>query len=526
MPLHRACENDHADVQFLAGRKCHLNPRDNFQKTPLIKTVEHQHKDCVAILLEHGASPDLKGAGGNTALHLAVAIPSKSLVELLLEHKAHINAQNELGYTPLTLAITKHCEEMVEFLLEKGADVHARDKHRRTPLMVAAAAGDMNVIQLLLWHGADLSHEDPFGYTAVYYARVFQHDDIANQLEEYMRCERMGERSAGGTEGPAALDSSCSGTTADFPLGTASRTGAGVLPAAGAEQEKDVDSLWDSETDSEGPGKVLASVLLLPGDGCRLHAQSVAEERSNGVLPAAGAEQEKDVDSSWDSETDSEGPGKVLASVLLLPGDGCRLHAQSVAEERSNGVLPAAGAEQEKDVDSSWDSETDSEGPGKVLASMPKKDASTQTDCCSNRQKRIRQLQQELADTPKKNSLTETSLKAKKHYTRDLQEQKLQLQKELDRSKAKLQELKARNTWTEYYAVYLKNAIKERELTTSRNLQGLLLDVSSATVTITELEEHIKRLQVGKAKLKATVQQQVKTIEALQKDLQAFASVS
>ena len=30
--------------------------------------------------------------------------------------------------------------------------------------------------------------------------------------------------------------------------------------------------------------------------------------------------------------------------------------------------------------------QTDSEGPGKVLASMPKKDASTQTDCCSNRQ--------------------------------------------------------------------------------------------------------------------------------------------
>ena len=61
------------------------------------QTVEHQHKDCVAILLEHGASPDLKGAGGNTALHLAVAIPSKSLVELLLEHKAYINAQNEVS---------------------------------------------------------------------------------------------------------------------------------------------------------------------------------------------------------------------------------------------------------------------------------------------------------------------------------------------------------------------------------------------------------------------------------------------
>lgn len=61
------------------------------------QAVEHQHKDCVAILLEHGANPDLRGAGGNTALHLAATIPSKSLVELLLEHNAHIDAQNEVS---------------------------------------------------------------------------------------------------------------------------------------------------------------------------------------------------------------------------------------------------------------------------------------------------------------------------------------------------------------------------------------------------------------------------------------------
>ncbi|KFV41479.1 Ankyrin repeat domain-containing protein 7, partial [Tyto alba] len=127
-PLHLACANGHAAVvRFLAGKKCKLNPCDSFQKSPLMKAVERQHKDCVAILLEHGASPDLKGPGGNTALHLAAVIPNKSLVELLLAHKAHIDAQNELGYTPLTLAITEHCEEMVEFLLQKGADVHARD---------------------------------------------------------------------------------------------------------------------------------------------------------------------------------------------------------------------------------------------------------------------------------------------------------------------------------------------------------------------------------------------------------------
>ncbi|XP_076191725.1 uncharacterized protein LOC143159165 [Aptenodytes patagonicus] len=641
-PLHLACANGHADVvRFLAGKKCQLNPRDNSKKSPLMKAVEHQHKDCVAILLEHGANPDLRGAGGNTALHLAAAIPSKSLVELLLEHNAHIDAQNKMGYTPLAVAITEHCEEMVEFLLQKGADVHARDRHKRTTLMVAVAAGDVNVIRLLLRHGAELSHEDEFGRTALSYARLSGYADIYNQWEEFVNCERTGECSAGSTEGPAVLDSSCSGTTADVPLGAPAMTGAGVLPAGGAEQEEDDDSPFDSETDSEGPRKGPAGVLLPAADRHGACVQSVAEARGNGVLPAAGAEQEEDDDSPFDSETDSEGPRKGPAGVLLPAADRHGACVQSVAEARGNGVLPVGGAEQEEDDDSPFDSETDSEGPRKGPAgvllpaadrhgacvqsvaeargngvlpvggaeqeedddspfdsetdsegprkgpagvllpaadrhgacvqsvaeargngvlpvggaeqledfdsssenevlSLPelaqvtalgreehqlKKDASTQADCQGDRQRWVRQLQQGLADALKKNSLAEASLEAKKRYSRDLQEQKLQLQKELDRSKAKLQELKERRTQTECYAESLKNAIKnkKRELTTSRKMQGLLV-TSSRTAAIPELKERMQRLQVGKARLEATAQQQAKTIEALEKVLQASAS--
>ncbi|NXS38823.1 ANKR7 protein, partial [Pomatostomus ruficeps] len=83
--------NGHADVvRFLVGEKCKLNPCDKFKKSPLMKAVEHQHRDCAAILLEHGANHGHRGASGNTALHLAVLVSSKSLVELLLEHGADI----------------------------------------------------------------------------------------------------------------------------------------------------------------------------------------------------------------------------------------------------------------------------------------------------------------------------------------------------------------------------------------------------------------------------------------------------
>ncbi|XP_054045061.1 ankyrin repeat domain-containing protein 26-like [Rissa tridactyla] len=261
---------------------------------------------------------------------------------------------------------------MVEFLLQKGPEVHAQDKH----------------------------------------------ESIPNQLEEYVGCEGTGECSAGGTVGPAALHSPCSGTNADFPLGTPALTGTGVLPVAGAEQEEDFDSPSES--------KVLS------------------------LLQVSGLEREE----------------------LQL-----------------------------------------------------KKDASTQSDCRGDRERWVRQLQQELANALKKSSLAEASLEAKKRYSRDLQEQKLQLQEELDRSKVKLQELKERHVRTECYAKSLKNAMKdkERELTASRILQSLLA-ASSGTAAISELEKRMQRLQVGKARLEAIARQQAKTIEALQKDLQASAS--
>ncbi|XP_054669274.1 ankyrin repeat domain-containing protein 7-like [Grus americana] len=306
-PLHLACANGHADVvRFLAGKKCQLNPRDSLKKSPLMKAVDHQHKDCVTILLEHGAKPNLKGAGGNTALHMAAVIPSKPLVELLLEHNAHIDAQNELGYTPLTLAITERCEEMVEFLLQKGADVHARDKHERTPLMIAVLAGNMNTIKSLLRHGADLSHQDCIGKQATHYARELTlYTNIAEQLEEYIRCEMTGECSAGGTEGPAVLDSFCAGTAAHCPLGGPAMTRAGVLPAAAEQQEEEVHTPSDSKTDSEAPNKASAGAVLPTADRHGACAQSVAGERGNGVCPAVGAEDEEDDDSWFDSEISS-----------------------------------------------------------------------------------------------------------------------------------------------------------------------------------------------------------------------------
>ncbi|NWV82541.1 ANR26 protein, partial [Dasyornis broadbenti] len=121
----------------------------------------------------------------------------------------------------------------------------------------------------------------------------------------------------------------------------------------------------------------------------------------------------------------------------------------------------------------------------------------------------IRQLQQELADALKKQSMSEASLEVTTRYRSDLEEDKMHLQKELEKVKTKLQEMQEKYLQSERCVRDLKTALdeKEREATASaQKLQDQLLASSETNTTIKQLEEHVQQ------------------IETLQRDLQASAS--
>ncbi|XP_023776889.1 ankyrin repeat domain-containing protein 26-like isoform X15 [Cyanistes caeruleus] len=646
-PLHLACINGHADVvQFLVEKKCKLNPCDKLNKSPLMKAVEHQHKDCAAILLEHGANHDHRDVNGNTALHFAVMVSSKSLVELLLEHGADINAKNKFGYTPLTLAVTENCEEMVKFLLQKGADVNAQDNIYRSPLTVATVSGNKKTMQLLLHHGAVLPESDMGLYLCQAFTKMVQNDVIANErigsscyetapvipLEtpvlaesrKILCCQRgnVPKEEAAEKEynGPAASKSKVSVQSITV------QPYRGDYKAEGAEKKEEKLSLCNPETDPKGPEKMQASVGLPAANSSRLDARPAAVERSKGVLPAAAAEVKKedsdsswgsepfskiveevfaskwrpaadhkgmgvrpgatecskgvlqpagragDDDSSWDSETDSEGEGVVLATVQLPAANSSRLDACSAAVERGKGVWkqawrevknedrvlqPAGGEAKQEDNDFPWDSETDSEGRKKVLADVQlpaadqnrvgvssaavelskaaraeqkehlisssenklptfqgedlqlQVDSSTQTDSEQDKQPLAGQ---KLDKILKKNSLEGAPLGTVKTNSR--REQKLLLEK-LEKCKTRLKDLKELLNKNDYYAESGKNALKEKKvITILRNMQGRLVEsFDSSAAAIPQLEERIQRLQIQMAKLEATIQQQAKTME-------------
>ncbi|CAM4474966.1 ankyrin repeat domain-containing protein 26 isoform X9 [Lepidochelys kempii] len=140
----------------------------------------------------------------------------------------------------------------------------------------------------------------------------------------------------------------------------------------------------------------------------------------------------------------------------------------------------------------------------------------------------VRQLQQELADALKKQSMSEASLEVTTRYRNDLEEDKLHLQKEIDKIKTKLQESEDQYIQSERRVHDLKNALdsKEREVNaSSQKLQDLLIASSGTNNAIKQLEEHIQRLEIENARLEATTKQQTIRIEVLQKDLQDSASV-
>nr|XP_015207761.1 PREDICTED: ankyrin repeat domain-containing protein 26-like [Lepisosteus oculatus] len=146
----------------------------------------------------------------------------------------------------------------------------------------------------------------------------------------------------------------------------------------------------------------------------------------------------------------------------------------------------------------------------------------------SEREGVLRQTQQELADALKKLSMCEASLEVNTHYRNSLEEEKLTLQKEMDRMKTKLQDTEDQYIQAERRIHDLKNALddKEREvISSSQKLQQVLSTSSGAEKTIKQLEEHMQQLEIENAKLEAASKQQTNRIEVLQKENQEAAVI-
>ncbi|RSZ62364.1 ankyrin repeat domain-containing protein [Corynebacterium hylobatis] len=75
--------------------------------------------------IDHGISPDLSNADGNSLLMLAAYAGHDALVGALIERGADVDKENGRRQTPLAGAVFKKYPEVVDRLVAAGADVNA-----------------------------------------------------------------------------------------------------------------------------------------------------------------------------------------------------------------------------------------------------------------------------------------------------------------------------------------------------------------------------------------------------------------
>ena len=122
-PLHSAAFCEDLDmVQAMLHCGVNVNARNEYNYTPLAFTTIGRFKDpkVVLLLLDHGADPNA-WCDDTTTLHNASQKGNVEMVRLLVERGASVEVKNGNGMTPMGVASGEHRDEIVKLLLKHSA---------------------------------------------------------------------------------------------------------------------------------------------------------------------------------------------------------------------------------------------------------------------------------------------------------------------------------------------------------------------------------------------------------------------
>ena len=145
-------------------------------------------EDSMAVFAALLAAPDIdleaRSGNGDNALMIACFKGNKAAVEALLAKGAEVNRP---GWTPLHYAAANGHNEIVQLLLDKSAYIDAESPNKTTPIMMAARGGHIYTVKLLLDEGADATLKNELGMSAIDFAAMHEHTEIAEGLTQRLR---------------------------------------------------------------------------------------------------------------------------------------------------------------------------------------------------------------------------------------------------------------------------------------------------------------------------------------------------
>ena len=109
-----------------SGSGVPVNHRNSKGWTALKLAARKGLEQCVEVLLDHGADPNISDNEGYLPLHNAVG--NIDVVKLLVSSTTGVNRQTQQGETPLYIAVDRGITDCALMLLEHGADPNIANK--------------------------------------------------------------------------------------------------------------------------------------------------------------------------------------------------------------------------------------------------------------------------------------------------------------------------------------------------------------------------------------------------------------
>ncbi|KAM6986456.1 ankyrin repeat and SOCS box protein 11 [Aplochiton taeniatus] len=163
-PLHEACLGGHyACARFLVENGANVEAVSTDGATPLFNSCSSGSAACVSLILlytsaTHTTNPLV------SPIHEATKRGHRECLEVLMAHGADFDRELPGVGTPLFSACLAQASDCVQRLLHSGADVR-KGCRQETPLHAAVRGGGANVVDLLIDYGADGSCRNSHGHT-------------------------------------------------------------------------------------------------------------------------------------------------------------------------------------------------------------------------------------------------------------------------------------------------------------------------------------------------------------------------
>ena len=160
--LHCAITNNQVEItiELLKWLKDINMERDDYCDPPLFYAADIGNKEIVELLLDAGASVDVRNKNESTPLYAAIEGGYQSIVAFLLQQGANPNVEDNEGLTPLFYAIDKAQEAIAILLLKQGANPNAKDNEGGRLLSMAIFKGQMGIVRALVKYGAIVNEND------------------------------------------------------------------------------------------------------------------------------------------------------------------------------------------------------------------------------------------------------------------------------------------------------------------------------------------------------------------------------